>query len=305
MTRHFCTLFDKGFLTRGMALHESLVKWSPDFVLWMMCNDSESYEMLTKLALPNVKLLKMSDVEADDPRVLAVKPSRKMNEYCWMFSSVLPLYILEHNPELDMITYLDADLYYYASPDPIYQEFGANSILIIPHGFSEKNKDKAKTSGIYNVGMMIFRNDQNGLECLRWWKDRVIEWCFETYENGKLGDQMYLNDWPTRFKSVHVLKNIGANVASWNIDRYKSLHPPLIFFHFHGLLIYAGWYGKACFYPATIFDRQAYRVYLQAIRRAYAKVQTIDPSWKYGFVKPLDIFRLLKQYIGLCRREFS
>lgn len=326
MTINFCTLFDKGFLARGVALHESLMQECPDFVLWMMCMDDLSYTMLQKLNLKNVKLLRVSEVE--DERVLAVKSDRKTNEYCWMFSSVLPLYLLEKNPSMETITYIDADMYFYAPVDEIYREFGNNSIMIIPHAFSEKQKHREKTSGKYNVGMMIFRNDEYGLECLRWWKDRVIEWCYDRYEDGKLGDQLYLDDWTERFKKVFVLTHPGADVASWNTDRFtfrvkkagekagavkndsKKIEVegtekingkkfPLIFYHFHGLKIYTTTNGKIRPYPVSVYDRTVYKLYIPALQRAYNKIRALDPAWSYGTVKKLDILRVIKQNIVL------
>lgn len=310
---NFCTLFDKGFLGRGVALHESLMEQCPDFTLWMMCMDDLSYTMLQKLNLKNVKLLKVSEVE--DERVLAVKPDRKTNEYCWMFSSVLPLYLLEKNPGMDTVTYIDADMYFYAPVDEIYREFGDNSIMIIPHAFSEKHKHREKTSGKYNVGMMIFRNDPYGLECLRWWKDRVIEWCYDRYEDGKLGDQLYLDDWTERFKKVFVLTHPGADVASWNTDRFKfkkekdgkvtgfekatGKNFPLIFYHFHALKIYMASRGKIKPYPVSVYDRTVYRLYIPALQRAYDTIKAIDPTWSYGCVKKLDILRVIKQNMVL------
>jgi len=318
MTHNFCTLFDKNFLARGLALHESLDKQCPDFMLWILCMDDESYTLLGKLKLKNVSLLRLSEVE--DARLLAVKASRTPVEYCWMFSSALPLYLLEKNHGMETIAYLDADMYFYAPVDDIYREFGQNSIMIVPHGFSPKNKWREKTSGTYNVAMMIFRNDQNALTCLRWWKDRVIEWCYNRYEDGKLGDQLYLNDWPTRFGGVHVLKHPGANVASWSVDRFDFKQEkggfggtekktgrmfPLIFYHFHGLKIFMTSNGKIRPYPITIYQKVIYQSYISALQRAYDRARAIDSSWDHGCAPRLDILRIIKQYIGLWFRKRS
>jgi len=314
MTYNFCTLFDKNFLARGLCLHNSLLEQCSDFTLWMLCMDNESCAMLEKLKLEKVKILKVSDVE--DERMREVKPTRTPVEYCWMFSSQLPLYLLEKTG-VDMIAYLDADMYFYAPLETIYEQFGDNSIMIIPHGFSEKNKHREKTSGIYNVGMIVFKNDANALECLIWWKDRCIEWCFATYEDGKLGDQLYLNDWPTRFKKVFVLTDPGADVASWNIDRFtfhiekdkiigteknSGKKFPLIFYHFHGLKIYADSNNDIYLYPITVYERNIYARYLKALRKAYADVRMIHPGWSYGCVKKPRPFQLIKQRVALILR---
>lgn len=309
MKHDICTLFDKNYLSRGLALYDSLREHCPEFTLWMLCMDKESHKLLRKLNLKDIRPIKLSEIE--DDRLKSVKSTRTGTEYCWMFSSSLPLYLLEKNPGMGMITYIDADIYFYDSIEKIYDEFGNNSVMIIPHNSSEKNKWREKTSGIYNVGMMIFRNDANGLETLRWWKDRVIDWCFSRYENGKFGDQLYLNDWPTRFRGVYVLRNLGANMASWNIGRCifskrnekiigvekeTGKEFPLIFYHFHGLKIYLNKKGKIKAYPIGILNKKIYSEYIEVLQREFERIKIIDKDWKYGFAPRPGILRLVKQY---------
>lgn len=302
--RTFCTLFDKNYLARALALHASLLKHCAHFDLYMLCFDDESYGMLHKLSLPHVKPLHVKDVE--DERMRATKASRTAVEYYWMFSSALPLYILETRPGLDMVAYIDADMYFYGSPEHIYGEFGHASIMLSPHNYSEKHLHRLKTSGRYNVGMMIFRNDENALEALRWWKDRVIEWCYQRYEDGKFGDQLYLDDWTDRFKGVHVLKHTGVNIASWNLERFlkngggaknRGSDSQLILYHFHGLKIYLKRDGHISFYPVTNLHTKIYSEYMVAMDRAYHTLLGADHRWIYGTAKHPGLLRVAKQKI--------
>lgn len=307
--RHFCTVFDKNFLTRGLALYFSLVEHSSDFSLWILCMDSESYSLLEKLNLPNIKLLRLRDVEDED--LLRIKTDRTTQEYCWMMSSSLPLFLLE-KVGLYIITYLDADMSFFRNPQEIYDEFGSNSIMITPHWYPTENDPKKKQSGIYNVGMMIFRNDPNGLACLRWWKAKCIKWCYARYEDGKFGDQLYLNDWPERFKGVCVLKNQGADIASWNIRGYEILEKnnglwlkvknsgkefPVTFYHYHGLKFFLTRSRKIRPYPVTVLHKKIYAQYLQGLEKGYSMIWAIDPSWNFGLAPKLDILRRIKQTI--------
>ncbi len=288
--RYFCTLFDQNYLLKGLALHSSLIKYVPEFRLWILCMDRETYEILLKLNLPKTELIKLEDFE--DEELLKVKPNRKKSEYCWTCTSSLPLYIFNNNPKVYVLAYLDADLFFFDSLGVIYEEFGNSSIMIIPHNFSEDQKWREKTSGIYNVGMLLFRNDENALGCLKWWRSRVLEWCYDTYEDGKLGDQLYLNDWPQRFKNIHILKNRGANVASWNIRDF-NIKTKLIFYHFHNIRLYYI-FGKVI---ARIENmdldsiKPIFSAYSESLAAQLRRVRKIDPGFAFGFSSNLSYLK--------------
>ena len=144
---------------------------------------------------------------------------------------------------MDLITYLDADLYFFADPAPLYEEIGDRSVAISAHRFPPE-LIAFEQFGIYNVGWLSFRRDESALSCLRWWRERCIEWCYDRVEPGRFADQKYLDDWPNRFQGVAVLSHKGANLAPWNLANYKVRasagqvwvdEQPLVFFHYHGL----------------------------------------------------------------------
>ena len=218
MKYNFCTLFDKNYLYRGLTLYNSLLKTCPDFHLWILCMDTETHIVLTKLNLKKATLITLKEFE--DTELLKIKPTRTNVEYCWTCTPSLPLYILKNNPKLETIAYLDADLFFYSNLMPIYEEFANNSILIIKHRYASKHLSMQKTSGIYNVSMVIWKNDKTGLSCLKEWRKQCLNWCFAKYDDDKFGDQLYLNNWPQKFKKVHILQHKGSNLAPWNIARY-------------------------------------------------------------------------------------
>ncbi len=241
--RHFCTYFDHRFMDRGLALYESLKAHCESFTLWVLCMDGPCYELLSGLHLESMTLIPLKRLEEWDKDLLKAKSNRSTIEYYFTCTPVLPLYLFERFPTVREITYLDADLHFYHDPAPIYDEIGCHSIAIIPHGYTPRFRFREKY-GIYNVGFIYFRRDDRGLACVRWWRDRCIEWCHARVEPNRFADQKYLDEWPTRFDRVAVLTHKGLNVAAWNMANYRireSPHgilvddQPLIFFHFQGL----------------------------------------------------------------------
>lgn len=310
MRRYYCTLFDKNYLTRGLALHDSLLCHCQRFQLWILCMDEVTYDILAKLNLDNVSLIKLSDFE--DKKLLAVKSTRTSGEYCWTCTPSLPLYVFKHFPQVDMISYLDADLYFYSSPEPIFEELGKNSIMVIPHRFSVNRVEKEKKAGIYNVSMLTFRRDKSGLDCLSWWRERCLEWCYNRQEGNKLGDQKYLEQFPKLFEGVHLLKHIGANVAPWNIHQYQVSRRdgavyvndvPLIFYHFLGLKIHRplpflppvrpGGYGERSVYRALIYEQYFQKLYEEA-----GKVRQYIPGFSCGFAPRPKLWQYLKDELS-------
>src|SRR6266550_3174276 len=94
--RIFCTLFDKNYLFKGLALYRSLEKWAGDFRLFVLCMDAESYDTLSRLALPKATLVRLDQFEDDELR--KAKSTRSLIEYYWTCTPSLPLYVMDRCP---------------------------------------------------------------------------------------------------------------------------------------------------------------------------------------------------------------
>lgn len=305
--RNYCTLFDKNYLAKGLAMCRSLLRVAPESRIWVLCMDEETRGLLEKVKEKNMELLSLSHVE--DKELLRVKSGRTTAEYCWTLSSSLPLYILEKHPEVEMITYLDSDLYFFSSPQALYQEIGSASVVIVPHRYTPALKHLEAQSGTYNVAWVGFRNNNQGLTALRWWRERVLEWCYARFEDGKFGDQMYLNDWPTRFEGVHAVRHVGANLAPWNASQYTIRsepegvvvdNKPLIFYHFQGLRIYPDmtFLASSSEYDLSATLRAAvYEPHYAELRKAYADLRRIEPGFSAGLTQKPPLYLRIKKII--------
>ena len=249
--RHFCTYFDSNYLLRGLTLYRSLVASSCPFHLHVVALDAEAAHILGRLGLPNLEIISLAELESWAPALLNAKANRRLIDYYFTLTPQLPLFFFERHRDVDLITYLDADLYFYASPEPLFQEMGERSILITPHRYPPLLSDH-EVYGLYNVQYQSFRRDDAGFACLKRWRDQCLEWCYDRAEDGKYGDQAYLDEWPGLYgERVAILRHLGAGVAPWNwsgqpiIRRGNAVSvggDPLIFYHFHGVKIFNPWF---------------------------------------------------------------
>lgn len=242
--RVYCTYFDHNYLSRGLALYHSLQRHAPGSRLWVLCLNDTCHRTLVGLALPNVVAVRLADFEAADPEVAATRAGRSAVEYYFTCTPAWMLFVLAREPDAEWVTYLDGDLFFYQSPEIIYEELKDASVAIIPHRYTLKLR-RLRKFGTYNVGWVGARNDADGMAAIEWWRARCIEWCFDYVDGERFADQGYLDCFPRQFSRVKVVENVGANLAPWNIGNYRlerrgdrvliDASRPLVFFHFQGL----------------------------------------------------------------------
>ncbi len=249
MKANFCTLFNSAYLSRGLVLYHSLLKCCPDFHLYVFAFDDKCRDHLRALALPHMTVISLQEFEDKD--LLRVKPTRTAGEYCWTCTSSTILYCIRKF-NLDHCTYIDADMYFYSDPRVLLEEMGNDSVLITEHRYSPEY-EQGGTAGKYCVQFITFKNNSIGMEVLEWWRNACIDWCYARHEDGKFGDQKYLEDWTTRYKGVHELQHLGGGIAPWNVQQYEFEGSGLrvqgkvkgsgkmfdaVFYHFHALKFY-------------------------------------------------------------------
>ena len=287
--------------------------------LYVFAFDDKCYNVLTKMALPNMTVISLSEFE--DEELLKIKPTRTRGEYCWTCTSSTIYYVIKKLGKSNC-TYIDADMCFYQNPKVLIDEKPSDKHVIITEHRYTPQYDKSKQSGKYCVQFMYFDDSQESLEVLTWWRERCLEWCYNRHEDGKFGDQKYLDDWTSRFPCVHELKHLGGGLAPWNIQRFsfrqdnrilkglveikkalklsendKNTEGPnfeAVFFHYHGVKLYQD--NNFILAPKmyvlkpnikTLF----YMPYLQKLKEAGEKVKQIDNSFDSNGTQSLEQYR--------------
>jgi len=300
MKKHYCTYFDRNYLIKGIALIESLKAHEKNpFELFIVCLDEYTRIILNKMSYSFITLIPLHEIEYQDTDLIAARQNRSLLEYYWTLTPTVILRILERNSSVHQLIYIDADIFFYSSPDPIWDEFDDHSVMIHEHRFSPEQK-YLERNGKYNVGLLCFKKDTNAMAALNWWRNRCNEWCFFRLENGKFGDQLYLDQFPIRFKNVKILEHIGAGVAPWNHIQYEFYidneekrwvnNVALVFYHFHSLeMVSPEIIIPSKFFPVTPFTEDIINVcfepYANALYQGFQKIKSIHTDFASGFTK--------------------
>ena len=241
--RYFCTYFDAYYLTRGLALHRSLAAHAGEFELTVLCMDGATETALRAQALPQVRLLPVAELIARYPALAAAQSDRTKLEFYFTCTSWLMQHLLPKLPAGELLTYLDADLYFFSALQPIYDEIGDAPVAITPHRFPA-SLTHLERYGKFNVGWVSLRHDATGQACAADWAAKCADWCFNLLEADRYADQKYLDAWTENFPGTVSLQHPGINAAPWNIKDctlttgkagVRINKQPLIFYHFHAL----------------------------------------------------------------------
>lgn len=236
-----CTVFDKDYLLKGLAMINSIQKTSPRVTkFWVLCLDDDTFRQLEKLRLEDLVLVNIDDFA--DKEVLALREVRAWREFCWTLAASFLHFVNSISPIGTIVAYVDADCYFFSDLTIITDALNSNyQILIHEHRFSPDRLKWEKSSGRFNVGVVAgIVGDQFNL-CISNWRKQVIAECVLDPENGKCGDQTYLNSWPEKYTKLLIMPQKGAGVGPWNMANYvisqeskkiKIDEENLIFFHF-------------------------------------------------------------------------
>ena len=90
-----------------------------------------------------------------------------------MGTPTIILRLLESNPAIPDLCYVDADLYFYSDPEVLFTEMGDGAVLVHEHRYSSDLASLESTCGRFNVGLLQFKQHPDALTVLRWWRAEV------------------------------------------------------------------------------------------------------------------------------------
>lgn len=177
--------------------------------------------------------------------------SHTVVELCTAIKGRGALYLIERlQPK--KIMYLDPDIRVYGSLSSLEEMLDCYSVLLTPHLLDSESTAEAIVDneictlkhGIYNLGFFAAQTTGEGLSFINWWSSRLTEYCVADIPGGLFTDQRWCDLAPCFFNKLHIVRDRGFNVATWNVahrritrtkdGEWMAGNVPLRFYHFTG-----------------------------------------------------------------------
>ncbi len=212
VSRAYVTYFDQRYLARALVMLRSLRRHDPQAEIFPLCFDPVAFEVVAGLGDAMITPIGAAEITAFEPR-LEEYGKRDRWEFYATHKPVLPLYVFSRQPELGAICHIDADTFFFASPQPLFDEIGQASIALSPHRFSPIYEGLV-IYGQFNAGFIYWRRDLIGWRCLDDYRTDCFRWCRARAEpDGRYMNQGYLTSWWRRYPSVHAIRHPGVNLG--------------------------------------------------------------------------------------------
>jgi hypothetical protein len=244
---HCFTSASFSYLDRARVLGQTLRRHHPDWTFWLCLSDQEPPGFAFDPARePFDHVLRVGELGIPDLRRWIF--DHDVVELCTAVKGPMLCHLLERGAR--KVVYLDPDIAVFNDLREIEALLDRHAVVLTPHQVEPDDTRQAIMDneigslkyGIYNLGFLAVANTAEGQRFGGWWRDRLLEFCFDDVPNGLFTDQRWCDHAPVFFPGLHILRDPGYNVASWNqsrrpisIDEDGSLRAAgqlLRFFHF-------------------------------------------------------------------------
>lgn len=241
------TICSNNYLAQAKALGDSLVAFNPNYKFLIFLVDKLIIEI-------DYTAFKPYDVIPVD-QIGITDFDEMVNRYdiTELNTSVKPFifdYMFNKDENVEAIIYFDPDILIYEPLNDLENGLHEFNIILTPHFFTPiyDNHLLSETgilnSGLYNLGFIAVRRNEESDKFLNWWMIKLKDQCYIDFQRGLFVDQLWINFVPLYFEKVFIVRDLGYNVAYWNLhernitfadDKFTINNRfPLIFFHFSG-----------------------------------------------------------------------
>lgn len=218
------TICSNNYLAQAAVLGASVKEHQPD-ARFIICLCDEMLADIDYRSLAD-EVLPAADIE---PQMQALALRYNIVELNTCIKPRVLEYLLEERNAAKVL-YLDPDIQLYQPLTNVFDVLDNAHVALTPHIYTPIPLDGKKPAehtflnyGIYNLGFAGVSRGTEGLRFIRWWKNITYSQGYFRPEEGIFVDQLPINLAPLFFKGVHILEDMGLNMAPWNLhERYLT-----------------------------------------------------------------------------------
>lgn len=245
---HFYTSINCNYLPKARVLAETVKKWCPKSKFSLLYVDEFSSDIEASHEYFD-EILQIEDLHIPVDNLNLWIFQHTVVELCTAIKGQALVKFLEGGSE--NVVYLDPDIAVFDDLTCIEKLLEVHDIILTPHQTIPETKREdilnneicSLQHGIYNFGFYAVKSSKNGLEFAHWWRDRLVDFCFDDIPHGLFTDQRWGDFAPALFDGVYIWRDPGCNVSTWNLTKRKVTKEngtyyvngsKLKFYHFSG-----------------------------------------------------------------------
>ncbi len=245
---HVFTSVTANYLPKAAALAHSVKRVHPEATFHVVLSDdmpacaphiTEAFDSII-----NIKDLPIENL----PRFIF---RHRLVELCTAVKGTAFQYIADRYGA-ERIYYFDPDIIVTNRLDALERALDSGDVLLTPHSIEPETDPEAIVDnehcclrhGVYNLGFLAVRMNQNGRKFIDWWADRLLSYCYDEVPSGLFTDQRWVDLAPALFDGITILRDPEYNVSTWNLTHRRGTGEapysieingrPLVFYHFSG-----------------------------------------------------------------------
>lgn len=246
MTKIIFTICSNNYLAQAKTLGDSILKQNPDYNFIIFLCDKKNSKIDYSFLKPH-QIIEVYEIGIKNFNEMVSKYN-----IIELNTSIKPFafyYLFKTYKDAEYVMYFDPDTYVFNKLKAVEEELKDNSILLTPHIYTPiefdgetPTENTFTQNGIYNLGFLALRKNEEIYKLIDWWMRRLEINCYNNPKEGIFVDQLPMNFAPIFFKNVKISENWGLNMAPWNLHErtltmkddkyYVNDKFPLIFYHF-------------------------------------------------------------------------
>lgn len=230
------TICAKNYIGLALALEKSIKEHNNDVDFFIFVADEFTQdEKLSDLPANIIMAKDAIGIPIEQWNQMAFKYD--LTEFCTSIKPSCFKFVFEQFKP-DACIYFDPDILVFNSLNTIYEKLAKYSIIVTPHITTiqdvytgKLNERNLLYSGMFNLGFLALKHDDNAKKMLDWWEIRLEDRCFQSMMENYFTDQKWMDFLPSFFPTQLLISHdLGLNVAPWNFYEREIINRDNSFF---------------------------------------------------------------------------